>query len=284
LYYKSKMGLDKAIDLTRSPELLRRNALGAAELSMARRVGLRAVAPITKTAAVPAALVISLTQHVPLKQRALTLHMTVDAVASQMDDMAEEAIRFFDLGRAFGMTADEVAAYQDSFIVGESVSKLGVRTSNASVRRAVLSSFVEDVFERMGLDEGSDLYRKYFSNEGHRHLIDEAVGTEARRAFLPYNQVSMQVAVPSAKDLFRANTKYSLTRSALNIAMPNALEATLNRVWKPGVLLRLGFITRASGEEMLAYMARFGPRRYLGDQMLLGAAMRDVFDSTTFGT
>src|SRR5690606_9115013 len=141
----------------------------------------------------------------------------------------------------------------------------GTRMVSGAGRRQTIMAFMEDLFSHMGLDEAHPLVQKYLTLEGQRYTLDNLVG--GKRAFLPGSQTSLQIAVPNARELFRAATNYSYTRKILNVAMPNALEAGLNRIWKPGVLLRAGFITRAAGEELIANLARFGPKGYIGTQM-----------------
>lgn len=279
-FYQAKTGLHKVVNLAKMPEQHRRLLLAGDELSRMERMAVHLGAPVTKVLHAPAQAWTFFTTHAPYRH-ALMVDLDPRAAASQWDMLTDEGVRFFSLGRAFGMDEEEILRYTNMFLVGDSATAAGTQMVSGAGRRQTIMAFMEDLFSHIGLDEAHPIVQKYLSLEGQRYTLDNLVG--GKRAFLPGSQTSLQIAVPNARELFRAATNYSHTRKMLNVAMPNALEAGLNRIWKPGVLLRAGFITRAAGEELIAYLARFGPKGYIGTQMAVGHVQHRIFDETVFG-
>lgn len=89
-------------------------------------------------------------------------------------------------------------------------------------------------------------------------VIEEG-GREIRAGISLYADASSRRAMPAFGDLVdmaRANHKMGLIRNRSD----HAIDAFQQRYWKPAVLLRLGFIPRAAGEEALNYLVQFGPK------------------------
>lgn len=88
--------------------------------------------------------------------------------------------------------------------------------------------------------------------------VDKLVldGIERAAALLPGDQ-AMKVVMPDLHEMRKAAMAGHMA-DFLGVADLPFIEASLNKVWKPAVLLRLAFIPRAAGEEFLALMMRGG--------------------------
>lgn len=92
---------------------------------------------------------------------------------------------------------------------------------------------------------------------------------------LPIKDMAMYMPVPDLKTLRRAVREHKVIEY-LTGTNPHIL-ALQNRYWKPAVLLRLGFIFRNVGEEMLGFVTRYGVGRMWQESAARGIAQRDAY-------
>lgn len=161
----------------------------------------------------------------------------------------------------------------------------------AAARIQLVMSFYDTLFNVTGLRstrKGAQLADEFI----HRWQQNYAIGSidrmtlstgkflTSRGTLTIDNAVAMQVA--EVRDLIIANRYANTVGKILGWADPDHLISMFsNRIWKPSVILRLGFIPRAAGEEALAMLARgtdgmlgaeFGARR-LTQRKLYDAAV-----------
>jgi hypothetical protein len=71
------------------------------------------------------------------------------------------------------------------------------------------------------------------------------------------NDMADEIVMPSLHELHKAAAMGHMGK-LLGIADAPIIDTAITRIWKPAVLLRIGFISRAAGEEMLNFMFRGG--------------------------
>lgn len=77
-------------------------------------------------------------------------------------------------------------------------------------------------------------------------------------ALFPY-QVAKGMAIPSARELVQATRAQSLTKALFGAANAPLLDTVMTKVWKPLVLMRMAFIPRVAGEELLRGLTHLDP-------------------------
>jgi len=140
--------------------------------------------------------------------------------------------------------------------------------SDDAARRIGVKTFLYTTMKRAGI--GGDEVTEAYSNEFVRKLdqmfstFREAnlmsMGNEgtmaSSAAILPHADFAAQLRIPLMRDMLGVSRKFSLTRRLWGHANPKMLYKGMDMVWKPSVLLRIGFIPRAAGEELLNTIMR----------------------------
>ena len=195
--------------------------------------------------------------------------------------------RFLDMGKVMGMDARKLARYRDDFIgwelhdptSGEVIR--GALGQSAANRSLVLKAYHDDLLSMFDIDPASDLAKKFLPKvQDQIYGLNEDGTAKVGRA-LALSQTADAVAIPSLRDMLMATNRYSVMRSMFGrggVLNPRLIDAAVTRYWKPSVLMRVGFIGRAAGEELLAYLARFGSAHYIGQTIALGEERMKVFD------
>jgi hypothetical protein len=180
-----------------------------------------------------------------------------------------------DMGIMSGMSRTQIDNYVRTFVMG-----------NESERWLVQNEFFMDYIGRSGalIHGGRDVqeFIQRFIRYGHQryaNVADDPVninGVNVRRAIMPGTEHSAQLA--SANVLPNYRELASLTRymgfyrwAGWGMHLP-AVDKFLARTWRPSVLLRLGYVARNGGEEMLSWWLREGPRQW-GNQKLAKATL-----------
>jgi hypothetical protein len=138
-------------------------------------------------------------------------------------------------------------------------------------------------------EEGNDLLNKFlnkFANiygfgptarivPGFDPNIELAAGT------LPINHMATMLPIPDLKEIRMAIRQNKLLEFVIG-ANPH-ISAFQNRFWKPSVLLRLGFIFRNAGEEMLGFATRYGFGSMIQEFTARGKAQATLFEKVKTG-
>jgi hypothetical protein len=202
---------------------------------------------LSQTAGNAGRLVAGLTSHAPYS-RALRLFG---------NESVEEFSRLVNLGIFGRMPRSEMDSLIDDFARGDLVAR-----SNITER------FLEQLFKAGGVAD-TDFARRFVGRHRQAYAVDNAdlidVGdVQSHAARLVDAHHADALAIPSYRDYFRATARINTTRFLFNNTPASWADAALGKVWKPAVLMRLGFIPRAAGEELLHYVLKVGSRSYLG--------------------
>lgn len=185
--------------------------------------------------------------------RMLTQQLPTTMVFSVMDDAAGlEFQRFMRTALPF----DETYRLYGDFLAA----------ANSGGRREIIRDGINKVLNAYGLDD-TDLARQWrFATDARSQAY--ATAREIDGFVPPGTDLTVPVALwkgqladdmmamPSFRDMMRALPKIGTYRHTMGAINSQLMDTALNRFWKPMVILRLGFIPRAAGEETLAMLAR----------------------------
>ncbi len=141
-----------------------------------------------------------------------------------------------------------------------------MRQGTIGQRRQVLLSFMDSVFTAGGLkstDEGiklaDEFVHKYKQAYGAGGIDEIRIGDTQRIAgFLPEQHQAVFMVMPDLRKMSEAVQQGHILSTVTKLTDHKFVETAMSRYIKPGWLLRIGFIPRASGEEMLALVTRMG--------------------------
>lgn len=201
------------------------------------------------------------TQHVPglnalgdILTSITTMIPPGKAIALAGPDAARDIHAVTELGRYTGMPEWARHAWRDAALNAPSV---GPR-ANAMV------GFLDNMLTMAGgrlTERGEQLTDEFL--ERMRQIygqgdIDKMLVRGHRMPLGLYpSDMANEIVMPDLHQLYRAAHTGALARF-VGLTELNVVEGAMNRVWKPAVLLRAGFILRAGGEEMLNFMLRGG--------------------------
>jgi|DEB0MinimDraft_10_1074344.scaffolds.fasta_scaffold01698_3 hypothetical protein len=138
--------------------------------------------------------------------------------------------------------------------------------SDVAGRAQLIFSLYDTIFTVTGLKEtrrGRELFDEFIQKTkqsfGPGQLDQMAIAgmdTHVGRGVLAQHQ-SLAMAVPDMREMIKAVRYQKIYGDVLaGVGGDRFIDAAVNRFWKPSVILRLGFIPRAGGEEMLAQLMR----------------------------
>lgn len=82
------------------------------------------------------------------------------------------------------------------------------------------------------------------------------------------NQLAEGIAIPSMREMVIAQKGLVGQHTFLGGVRKSHVESAMTRVWKPGVVMRMGFPLRAGFDEAIQYMGRTSLREYLNTAVL----------------
>ena len=216
---------------------------------------------------------VELVDHLPVVNRLVRTMGSIGASFTEMmpatrsismvgPQAAEDIQRMVSLGRSMGMTSLERKAWFDTIMQQENIehrinaalSFLDTMISAGGVRSSERGVQLTDKFV-------GKIRQRYSLGEADQYLFGERT---ASRALHPY-QHSFDLPIPDFKELRQYSEKSLLLKYVYKAVDVAPVDYAVNKIWKPAVLLRLGFITRAGGEELLALLARSGPSAILAE-------------------
>ena len=232
-----------------------------AELSWAEHAGIIGKSAARAAAYYPARFAEKLTTYVPTSS---ILDVT-DA-----DTAIKEFTALIDMGVMSGMSRSQIDGYLRSFVLG-----------NESERWLVQNEFFLDFMGRSGalIHGGRDVqeFVERFIRYGHQryaNIADAPVGLHGlniRRAVVPGVQHSAQLAtanvIPNYRQLAAVTRYMGFYRMAgWGLHLPS-IDKFIARTWRPAVLLRLGYVARNGGEEMMSWWLREGPKHWVNQKI-----------------
>ena len=192
------------------------------------------------------------------------------ASVTDMRDMGEDIPRFIEtMGRHMGLNSRARKEWLD----------VTMRQGTVAQRRMVLNSFMDNMFEITGMkqvDEVAKLtddFMRHYEQAytlGGADVINHHHSGRAIRGIMPDAHQAVYMVMPDLREMHKIVRQGHVLKNMLRITDNNFTEQLMSRVIKPGWLLRIGFIPRAAGEEMLAFWMRmseggllseFGARR-----------------------
>jgi hypothetical protein len=164
-------------------------------------------------------------------------------------DAVPEFGRLVNTGLFAGMSRQSMDDFVNAFARGD-----------IATRAKIQEDFLSELFHRSNIHEDAPFARRFLEaarraqgladDQGPMRLLDIHDGAV--------------VAIPDVRGFLSESYRINRTRMVFHNPTTAWTEAMLAKWWKPSVLIRLGFIARASGEELLHTILKFGPRSYLG--------------------
>lgn len=164
------------------------------------------------------------------------------------DEAVPEFQRLVNTGIFANMDRSTMDAFVDAFAQGDFVT-----------RANQVEGFLTELFTRSGIAD-TDFARRFTERHHQAYGLDDPAGV----ARLVDGHHADAMAIPSTRDFLRETARHNATRWMLHNVPATAADAALSRYWKPSVLMRIGFIPRAAGEELLHFALKHGPTPLLG--------------------
>jgi hypothetical protein len=187
---------------------------------------------------------------------AFTTHVAGRSVNLEGAKAVEDFSRLVEYGSFAKMPRATMDRYFDVFVKG-----------NKAQRAAIVNQFLGDFFSHAGfLDEaGQDFAQKYVNHAKQAYgirdevaLVDDIVTRDA----IFSNQLSDMIAVPDFKELLTQTRRANQFRAVFSGIRESQLESFIGKAWKPLQMMRIGFIFRNAGEEVLSFSLRHSAADY----------------------
>ena len=182
-----------------------------------------------------------------------TMSLTGKAIALNGDNLSRDVHAMMELGRYMGLPSYHRHVIERAILEAESTA----------ARAVAVHGWLANTIRLTGIEateEGRALLQEYLQRARQAYgATDELVinGHKMHMGIFLNDQADM-VVMPNLAELTKAVRTNIVAKGAMGLTDLNVLEAGLNRVWKPLVLMRLAFIPRAAGEELANFMLRGG--------------------------
>lgn len=204
-------------------------------------------------------------------------YIRFQAAGADDTELIAEFNRFLEYGALVDLPEASKARYLELWIDG-----------NDAQRFALTKLFVAEVLGRSGVldssDEAATMLDQYAMAGDELYALDELTdGLDAasirRSAQAVFDsETSAHVAIPRFQELLSAVAKHQTFQWVAGDHV-GRLDAVLNRFWKPLLLFRVGFITRAAGEEGLGFILRHGVTPYVRARLGAQWSVQRTYDS-----
>ena len=177
------------------------------------------------------------------------------AIALTGEEAADHIPRFVEtMGQHFNMPSEFRREWLDTIM----------RQGTVGQRRQALYSYMDSVMTAGGMRNTDELSRfadeflsKYKQAYAYGGLDEVRVGNMNRLVgHLPQSHGAVYMVMPNLRDMSKIVRQGHIIKNIARVTDQNFAEQLMSRVIKPGWLLRIGFIPRAAGEEMLAFWLR----------------------------
>lgn len=160
-----------------------------------------------------------------------------------------------ELGRYMGMPSWARSMWADAILT----------EGNVGMRMNASMAFLDGAMTTAGvrsMPEGEKMIQEFLERYKHAYAGDGLdliqVGGNKVRSTLLLDETATHIMMPDLKELRKAAKFNYLGKYVMGVTDSNVIDGFMTRIWKPGVLLRIGFIPRAAGEEYLSYLLRGG--------------------------
>lgn len=180
-----------------------------------------------------------LTSHTPYR----------DVLRLTGDDALPEFSRLINTGLFGGMSRQTMDEFVNAFAAGD-----------VATRAKIQESFLEELFRRGGIHD-TPFAQRFIGATREAYALDPESGS---MRLVDVGNADV-VAIPDVRGFLTSGTgRDNFTRMVFHNPATSWTEAQLARFWKPAVLVRVGFIARAAGEELLHSVLKYGSRVNLG--------------------
>jgi hypothetical protein len=220
----------------------------------------------------------SLTHQIPFGGAVIDLYGSKGT--QEMINMVEMS------GMMSHLPASVKRAWIDEFLTSDEGARIiGVRAflhgtmASADLVADDASALLVDRIIR-GLDQA------YMTGDQAAHLVRHQGDLAATAGVMIDSDLATKIRIPTFLEMLGISRKYHWTRRAHGWANPELLEKGMTLVWKPSVLLRIGFIPRAGGEELLSTLMRMPSALTVAKVTRFGAdeiEFNDLNQATTGG-
>lgn len=169
---------------------------------------------------------------------------------------AHEIDQFSELYRTAGVKSWVRSAWRDMILGQETDAQ----------RLQAITQYTDTAMRVGGMDRvagGEELIARFRDHMqqayglGSRAAVDTPVGRIPVGQLVVLDQ-AYDLPVPDITEIRRSVQRSGLLHDVLGVTDTPLIDTAMNRIWKPSVLLRIGFIPRVAGDEMLAWIARSG--------------------------
>ena len=216
------------------------------------------------------------TQHVPRNP-----YVHTSTYGKRANEGINEFERLLEMGNIVGMDDITKGKYLDRFAFGteaERVLMIRQFTTEMLARGGVLdeSEHAQDILQRFGIV----IDQNFAGMDEGVGLLEARMGDLTRHSSLWDSQLASSTAIGNFRQLQKATRKEGFFRMFAGRSY-DRVDYALGRYWKPSVLMRLGFIPRAAGEETASFALRLGMLSYAKAQFGRRWVLGQVFDPLT---
>ena len=215
------------------------------------------------------ALAVQLMYHPAKLAKKMTTYVPVNSAIDVLDDKTalKEFEALIEMGVLADMPRDVIENFKAVFIHGTEAQRWNVQVE-----------FLMDFIARSGaLVHGGpkieDFMRRFITKADHIYDILRQDGvdlfkgftvTRAKTPALAHGaQLSSMNIIPNYRELAGIARYMGFMRNmGWGLHLPT-IDKLFSRVWRPAVLLRIGYIPRNGGDELLSYLLREGPKPYI---------------------
>ena len=203
-------------------------------------------------------------------------------IALDGPDMVDDVTRFVN---AFGMTLGVAPHIRDKWI------KVITGQGDVAARGVLIRHFYDSVFTASGFKtsfRGEQIYKEFMQKFNQYYGIGgiDELGVQTangvvptRTGLMPHQSSADNIAIPDIREMIKAQRVDNYLAKKIGYQNPGRwIDAAQNKIWKPSVVLRIGFIPRAIGEEALAWVARGTTGQVLAENRGRKLAKMDIRD------
>ena len=195
------------------------------------------------------------------------------AIALTGDNAPSQIRAMTEMGTFFGMPSWARRYWADTMLASPSTA----------VRQELAIGWLDNAMTIAGGRNAAELaeWTELFLTKSRQRFgfddVIEVAGVRRHVGMLSSHNAD-EIVMPSLKQIRKAAMTGTMAR-LVGIGDLNVFEASVNKIWKPAVLLRLAFIPRAIGEEALAFFLRSGVGGVGQQWAARSIGERNVYDS-----
>ena len=166
--------------------------------------------------------------------------------------------------------------------------------ASPSGRINAISSFTDTVATTAGMrltDEGAAILDKflykyqqgYSATKAGMRGMDNGSSLTEPTGVLPVADMATMIPIPDLQSIRKASTQALAMKMLLAIPEQTVVRNAMRRWWVPSVLLKIGFIPRNAGEELVGFMSRGGIGSMMQDYGARRLGQRAIYEDVKAG-